>query len=357
MTHSSRVLQLTLVLSVLIPAALAPAQQRIPNELITQAGAFNTAAEERIGQWVNPWTKQLIAGESPARIAEAREKLQEPTRQPGITAEFRRFYSQVVEKALMPALGGDSALVRQNALIVSAHLASGYGIQMFIKALNDAHPAVRYWAAKGAAMATADENLLPTQVQQKTLLDALSAAMEKESIGPVVEQMYLALSGLRLPDARDQLLRGLELRAGAYAKQGLNVQVRGELAAIRRIYKVLLVESVRDQAQPGQVRQLVKSAAKYLQVTQRAVGQGVDPSLQPIVMEMVELIEQVLNWGVKHFNAGAGNGPALMAPLRSGDTATFQLHVNDWVGVTDQPGLLTTSRLAIPQKELLLTQP
>lgn len=357
MTKLSALFQLALVSMVLATATTGRAQERIPSELISQSGAFSPAAEARAAKWIDPWAKQLIAGESPEMIAEARDELQQPTRQPGVTNAFKQFYARQVERALMPALKSDSALVRQNALIVSANLRGGFGVQLFIKAMGDKHPAVRYWAAKGASMATTDETLMPAETQQRLLLQALSKMMETETVGPVMEQTYLALSGLRLPEARDQLLRGLELRTGIYAKQGLDTQVRGELAAMRRIYKVLLVESVRNQAQPRQVRQLVKASAKYLQLAQRAAGKGIDDQLKPILLETVDLLEQVLNWGVKHFNASAAKGPALIGPLRSGDAATFQLHVNDWVGVPDQPGLLTRSRLAIPQKELLLTSP
>ena len=118
-----------------------------------------------------------------------------------------------------------------------------------------------------------------------------------------------------------------------------------------------MTESARQQANREQVVNLVTVAAKYLQVIRQAVAAGLSDDLKPVAYDMVGLIEQVLNWGLSVFDPTAKAGPALIQPLRAGDGATFQLHVIDWVGTKDAPGLLTKSRIAIPHEALRLKTP
>ena len=110
---------------------------------------------------------------------------------------FRSAYAGAVAKALMPLTGHEDMRVRLNAAIVNARVAERAGNtrlkDVTIKFINDKTSAVALWGVK-AARGMLPAILAGANPTNDPLLTAMVQAVQRFGFGPIVTEVYEALS-------------------------------------------------------------------------------------------------------------------------------------------------------------------
>ena len=329
--------------------------KRLPGE-IPRTEVIEGPVKEQIDKFVTETAKILNTGENERAIKDAREALADPGRNPVFSQAFKVYYPGKVVGELKGALSHAKPAVRMNALIVLDDMGSATVADQAIKALADKHAGCRYWAAKvladvgsiGGALA---EQSIYSLNQQKSILAALKTAMTAEKQAQALEQMYRALSVLRLPEADDSMLEVLNKRLSLHAA-GADESMRADLAGINGLKTKLVRADAEGKNVDAVVRNLAAVAGKYLLlVAQGLQGGAIGENLKPMALDVVNSCEQVfLELAVKRFDPGM-NKPAL---TKAADANLLLLNTQDWVGDGAKPGLLSTSKIAIPAAQLKL---
>lgn len=336
--------------------AIGQVVKRLPGEVPRAEAIEGSPVKDQINKFIADTAKVLAAGENDRAVRDAREALADPTRNPVCSPAFMAYYPFQVVAALKGALSHARPSVRMNALIVLDDLRSKVVAEPALKALADKHPGCRYWAAKVLADVGAIGGALADSIydlnQQKAILAALKTAMPIEKQPQALEQMYRAISALRLPEADETLLKVLDTRLSLHIK-AIDESIQADLAGLN-VYKGKLVRADAEGKVniDAQARNLTAIAAKYLLVCATALQGGkVGADLNQVVMDVIVACEEVLSdLAAKRFDPGMKKPPL----AKAGGNDALLLNTLDWVGDGGKPGLLTSSKIAIPAAQLKL---
>jgi len=310
----------------------ATAQELLPSAITTTTSPFTPEQADTVDAYVGRWARELIAGQSPSSISNARMKLLEPMKRPGASVEFKAQYSAEVATAISEGINSDKMLVRLNTLITAAALTEGYGLDLARAGLTDQTTAVRYWAAKAAADALAADREQGIAAERRTAIArAIMNVIGQEKAGAVLEQFYISLAAADTPESRKALLDALHARAADYAENGLTEDLSAEATGLNRVYVRLLYAG--KQRDPDEVRRLVAANAKYLQLVRDAMqNDHLSTAMNATVQSMVESAEKTLNWAtLRVFTSHTSKGPALAEPLKTGERTQFMFNVGEWL--------------------------
>ncbi len=340
-----------------VSAPVLHGQEMLSTDLVMAADDLAADQLDKVRSYVSRWSQQLLAGKGVAEVSEARKKLQEPLRRPSAGAGFIPAYTQLILVALDGAPRHADALVRLNAMVVVGQLKGPGVVTLAARSVNDKHAGVRYWASKAIANGTGGVAVLIEAPVAKVVTKALVDAITAERDPYVCEQMCVALGGLRSPEARAAMLKVLDTRLQQYMVKGLSTDLRGEVSGLQRAQQGLIIDVLQKRAPLEEVRQFVTVVGKYLQVIAIAAqsDQGIASDVMPICIDLVGQSEQLLSWAVKQFDPNfSGKMPEIHTAIKAGLVPQFVLGVYDWVGSTTAPGLLQTTKINIPLKQLQL---
>ena len=322
----------------------AQAPEKIRAEVLMVDRPLVESETDLIRRYVERWAGQLIAGRSPQSVAAARTKLLDPSTNRLATDYFREGYSAAAATALAPGLSEDNPIVRFNALIVAGEIGSRYMVDLFIEGFDDANAAVRYWAARAVAMAmepTAEVGTELTAEDQSRVLTAVTGAMEEEQSPLVIEQMYRALSRLTIAEARTAVLDKLEQRLSTH-RAGLTNGLRADLEGLRGLQTQLIVLGARGEDVLAPMKRLAAIAGKYLLVVGEALHGGqVGADVRPVGGSVIETGEQILKSYLDMVSDLDVSQSPIVQPLKQGQLDQMMLHIFDWVGGENSPGILT----------------
>lgn len=350
-----------LVLAMTSPAALAQ-RQRLADAVVSNAGPLSSQATDAIETYVKTWSAQLLAAKDDPSIVEARQQLLEPVQRQApvqTTPVVADAIARATAAMLKPVIKNPDDLARMNALIVLSQMPTGESAPILAAGLTDDNRGIRYWAAKAVAEVGkfAQPGQSPfTDKQQQDLLAALNKVMPTETSAMVLEQMYRALGSLTIPAAQKSLLDILDQRIRLHVQQ-VNPGLRADAKGINNLYSRLIVQQAVGNNVNAPLQHLIASSAKYALVAAKGLQAGnVPQDLVPVCINLIEIVDDVFSNMLKHFDSGHMPGPSLTAPARAGQFPVLLLNTLDWVGDVTQnkPGILTTSKIAIPIEDLRL---
>jgi len=325
-------------------ACVAPvhAQRSLPSGVTAVEGQFTVEQRERVAGFWETWSERMREASTEADLVDARRRLVEPLRRPGVTEAFRQQYAAIGLSPLRRLVASDTPGVRFNALIVLAHARRSLAAEIATPMLDDDHVAVRYWAGKAIALGLDDDGPATLDPGQRaTLRQALRAAVIAEHHGPVREQMYRALAQLDSTDARQALLSALEANLARYVEAGVTRDLSAEVDALTQLRVALSANRMRSEAVK---RQLIVVAAKYLQLAQRTVERDqINPTTYTPLVNLVNILELILNRAVNDFDE-SGPRPALHEPFRNERFDDFRLNASDWILTLPELDLQIESR-------------
>jgi len=336
-------------------------RQRLSDDLLQNAGPLQQSVTNNIETYVEFWSDQLNTAESVKQVVEAREQLLEPIKRQSpvqATEVIRDAIARAAAAMLEPAIESDKNYVRLNALIVLAQMPTGASAPVYVAGLQDDNRSIRYWAAKGiaemSAYAESGQSLF-TQQQQTALLDELKKVMTAETSDMVLEQMYRALASMTIPEAQSALLDVLSERVKLHVKQ-VNPGLRADTKGLSNLYSRLLTQQAVGNNVDKPLRRLTAVAGQLIHVVAKAYQTGEVPqALQPVVLELTQVVQDVFTNVLTQFDPDHNPGPALVAPLKSGQGDVFLLNALDWAD-PEKPGILVSSKIGIPADQLRLPE-
>lgn len=336
------------------------APPRIPNELSFAGGTLNAQQLSTIDAYAVFWARQINSG-SDDQVAEARNNLVEPISRQGISDPFRNAYSNAVVNQLLPAFVSDRIIVKMNIMIIAGQLADGRSLRLVSSGLVDPSPAVRYWAARGAANTAARPNL--SRADRGVLMNSLIGQMvnegqEKEvrveGTQQVLKQILLAIGELNLPEANEELLRGVNQRITLHMKiPALTIDPEHE--AIKRLY----IKAVQARTTGGAkevpdtlVRQLGTVSFRYLLMSAAMLDQkrlADSPFRIAESEQVIRTTDQVLRWVRETLGPQVPQPTPIDAELAARNHALIRLRVEEWrKALTTPPINLSAADLDVP---------
>lgn len=327
---------LAMVLSALALFAIPAAGQAptISQDVITATGTLTNDQQSQLTEYTAYWgviLEQAIDDQTVTDddVSSARNGLIEPLRNPRATPFFKRSYSEFVSRRLGPLMQADSMRVRLNAMIVVARLTDDGAVKLANDGLNDANPAVRYWAATSiGSMATvvgANSQPLLSSREKLELLDSLAAQCKVEESAEVVQQLLLAMTDMDQQDA--PMPAALKTALGAldgridWHRRWPHEPYSAETAALRRIYLKLLQATSPDRAL---LREMARVTHRYMALVSGQIvaaeqqaaanGSAVDRARTDDWTDMLKICELALQ--LAHGQLGAqGQLPDPVSPL------------------------------------------
>ena len=264
-------LVVTALFSLYLPSNLLAAD-RIPTSILKSDRTPNPEEKNLIQSYGNQWSSLLVS-EDDRQVAEAKRKLIEPFRSDPSTF-FLNEYRNTLRVALRQAFEGQRDIIRINIMIISEGLKDSSDVSLYLMALKDPHPAVRYWAAKTLNSSAAAEAADP---QQKELLTALSEAVKLENIELVTQQLMLALAQLTIQDAAPQILLSLNERIPVHLANP-SMPLITETKALRRLSHQLIRKLVGEQSVPASHIQLItRVSSRYLRLVATQLSEQIVP--------------------------------------------------------------------------------
>lgn len=334
------VVALALVVSVSAPRARAA--ESLPTETIT-AASLSMDQAAKIDQYIAAAVADLKQAKESA-VTPARHVLLEPLGL-GPSDAFLRYYRQHVATALTPLLAHKDLLVRLNAMIVLDRVGGADAVPIAGKALADASPAVRYWAAKTIADQAA---ALPGDAQ-KQVLATITKRVASEHVPQVVEQLLVTMGSLTLPEAKLQLLEALNQRV-AYHAQHPGTSIGPEEAGLQRLYKTLFGAAAKPD--PNVLKALGRTALRYLDLTatQLDLKQVPDDAVRQTYHHTVQLTYYILRFVQGATKGAPAAPPDLTDAIKAGNWKMVRVQVEAWRNVLEAPPFgFSAKELEIPK--------
>lgn len=309
---------MAMIAAIGLHAPIVRAQDRLPQDVIT-ADPLSAAQQAQVDSFAEYWVVQLVEGEPP-QIADARRKLIEYLTIPGSSATYRAAMNQAIIQRFKPVVGDDRLITRLNGMIVVNYLTDPGAFDLVATGLQDASPAVRYWAAKAVAQITQRGTL--TVAQQQQLLQLLQDALGNEKDTAVLAELLKALNALNIPAAKDALIVALGQQVKLF-RQEPAARFQTMYEAMQELY----IKLIRLDAQtPGgvnpQIIELARVAMFYNQLAAQQLKN--DPEMSPELIadksQMVELSDTILRFALNTL------APGSREPDRIDNAITFK----DW---------------------------
>lgn len=338
MTVSRSALGLIALLLGLLTAS-AGAQDRLPAEIIGARSRLTPDQSNAISNYVAQWTKALCQGDDRQAI-DAREKLLDPLRRGGSPEFFTPVYTTTVARELAAAnpLASEHPVARTNALIVAANLNNSALYQLAINALNDANPAVRYWAAKNISMIgqAGAPPAKPDLTAEKAALDALLQAVVKEESQTVLLKQLVAVTDLNIPDARAQLIPVLNQRVAKHAAD-LKLNPAPELKALQELFRRIIADNSSDK---NYLRMTAGVMYRYMAISAKALASNLPRELQRDHERVLESGDLNLRWILQNkLNPSAKPPMDIGALVQAKRYNEIQLRVEDWRKILVDPAV------------------
>ena len=355
-----RILVIGIVL--MLSAGSASAQPTLDSSAYTAQGRLSIEQSDSIKQYIEFYTNALSSAESAEAIGQARKKLTDPMKLVRANDTFKDSYSAQLITNIEGAgvLKSESALVRQNAMVIIGKSVGGYGVDAAVTGLRDESWQVRYWAAKSLGqMSRSQAGRGLDEARQRGVLGEVTTALQKETVSDIRAQLYQVLNGLGVSEARDVLIEALNRHVDHYASNGIGVKARAEFMAFRGLHSQMIQAHVADaQANLPRVKAYTTVAARYTALINRQVSTGIaNDADRAALYDLLERCERAMNWGMEKYDEGkwtGREGPALLTELKGGNDDQFQFNVLQWVGGTTD-GLLTTEKIEIEKSAMSIT--
>ncbi len=338
--------------------ALAQAPS-LDSAVMRKNGRWSADEREQVRRYIDYHAGSLSESDLTAVIADARQRLLGPLQTPGATPTGKDQYSAMAATAIEPALDRESELVRLNATIVAGSLFGGHAVDLVADAMDDDSVAVQYWAFKAGAQVLGqryEDQPVVDEADRRRLLRAAMAVLPQLESPDVRERAYDMLAQLNLPEARRALMQAMESRLSHYMANGLSQGLRAERTGFRRLYRTLLEAQLQGQANEQEVRTLLRVGTKYLRLLGTKAADGIDLSLGPVCLELVDALDPTLKWATGVFDPGfrSANAPNLRDTFAAGPGSgqepyvEFRLNVEAWVDIVRKAANFTPADMALP---------
>ncbi len=335
-----------LILLLLCP--LANAQEKLPLELISVNAALEASQQRSLDAYTRFWVEQLI-NSSDEQILVARSNLTNPFTNPSATKIFKTAYSTILARTLTETLKSDRMLVRLNAMLCCAYLTDSTGINLVGAGLADKNPAIRYLAGKAAG--TIGRQLKPED--QQRILNLLNMSFARETDQVVVEQLLGGLSALTIPQARRDILEGLNKRVNVH-HANTNITLKADRQGMIHLFRQLVREHASDKPVSKQMaKRFARVVCRFLVHCTAALDDGrVHRSMTPQYTSLIIDCDSILRWlASRPMQIAESDLPLkdIEPNLQAQRWTEARLRAEDWrKTLQDQPFNLSARRLAVP---------
>lgn len=335
-------------------ASVASAQAVRLSTRTLSADSLDAPQVDDIKKWAAHYTDILLRSDDPAAVADARQNLVQPLNNTLTKPVPRGVIVKEIAERIPDAIKSDSLSVRLNALIVASESPHPAIAPMIVPGLEDASPAVRYWAAKACAQVMGfrfDGKPVFDDPQQEKILASIIKMAPKEASDSVLDQMFQALASLTIQPAREALFGILRQRVASHIPQA-NPGLRADKEALNKLHQKLVLDVANGRDVGIALRELTAVTAQFLQIASRDLASGkADAVMEPLLAEVADTAQKVFTLAVNQLAPQLEKRPVVTA---KGGAAELQLATSDWVGNEQAPGILTSSPIAIPYEKLRL---
>lgn len=322
-------------------------QSGLGPEVIAATSPLSFTSQQRVEVHIAQCIDALNEATSPHDIKQARACLTDPMRNPDRTDHFLSEYVKRLADQLyqVAATSKQRHAIRMNTMIVISEVANIFDmlgkpmigdqndkidksiIALLEMGLQDDSPAVRYWAAKAAALRKSYEHV--KNEEQKKLLLLLAEVAKSDSSSDVLKQCFIAINKLVIPDADVFVVNLLNHRANML-KHDLNQPLVGEIEGLRIYYLKLVKKEASGKAliSSNTKKQLSRSAYLLMIVTINAlVDTVVEVDNRSDHKAMISLADTILNWTVH----GHGSRAEIEARVENENWDILKLECQKWL--------------------------
>ncbi|WP_428387591.1 HEAT repeat domain-containing protein [Mucisphaera sp.] len=329
--RSSLLLGLALVFST--PPHLH-AQERLPAETI-QSESITPTLEQQIRVYLNGLAPQLAEPDADLRKRTRRE-LVGPLNRPDATEAFQTTYSLIAAEALEPLLESDDFATRLNAIIAVSELYTVQALDLASEALDDANPAVRYWAARCYQDVGNRIEISTADVQR--YINALATALATETNDPTAIRIIDALGAYNDPEAISRLINALINRED------------DSLSADERALTACFQWLIRSRAEGLDIESLLaETTALAIAKSRIAISQLIQDPETPNAAELIRITDQILGLTRNTFFPNTPTPDSLAGNLARSNWATLNQDLDTWAALMIEPaiGLSDSARDAL----------
>lgn len=310
-------------------ASVAAAQtNKIPYEIVTATSALSGAQRQEIDRYAQDMIARLTFGTLNEAV-QARKDLIEPMSWAGSSDIFHLAYSSAVSGRLSQAIGSEQVHVRLNAMIVVGSLRDPGTVGLIQKGLADPTPAVRYWAGKAISQVGVQASL--SETEQRTLLRALTSAMETETSERVLQRLLVGLVGLNIPEADAQLLSALNRRVDLHADNS-SLSLEAEMEGLRTLFVKFVQARSNSQTVPAQtVQQLTLVAYRYFILSATLLDSGrLNQDSFAQYPKMLQITDTILGWAVSQMPPSGPPPAPIKNELANQNWQLIHLRAEEW---------------------------
>jgi len=218
---SQRIISLVVSTAVVFLAASAVSAQGVDLSALKTRSSFGAAEEGQIAAGIKAEVDKVITGQEDVLVSDARDKLTKLVEDSSATAEFRATAARVIVLEIKSRL--NLAVSHRNSLacaLVVSRMQNAESVEVLVKLLGEGpYPSVRYWAAKGLASPAVVEIIRTgkgTAVTQAAVIQAVSAAVKRETSPIAAAELFGVLGALQTESAVDALVAAVADRARSY---------------------------------------------------------------------------------------------------------------------------------------------
>jgi len=304
--------------------------RELPREMRTTEAPLTGPQQREVSEYVELHLHALREGTS-SQVVDARRRLLDPLNV-GNSDIFRAAYSSHLSGRLGPLADSSRVIVRLNAAILAAHLASSRAVEILAGFLGDASSSVRYWAARGlvdirqrAIESPALVSLSGSELQR--MQETLAGSLEDEKVEPVLEKILLGLVMIDDPEAIERVMDALGRRVQQHAIQPGQAPFTTDFNALRQ----LLRKAIETEAPAPVVRRLALLGYRYLAlVSQLLVREAITPETHANAVRLVRLSDNTLRWAHGALQA-PGQTPDIAGAIERREWGMVRIHVlEDW---------------------------
>ncbi len=333
------------------PAA-APDPPSLPATLIGSNTPPSSAQQETIATYVGYWADYLTKRGTADAAKQARQSMVQKSQADVATDAFRTAYAKAIQAEMASLLSENHPLaVRLNVMIVAERVGRKPLMELAETALEDPNPAIRYWGVKTLrAIAVGGA---PGAKGRKRVVAALKERLDKETSHVVVKEVLRTLGKLGTPAATKAVLNNLKSRVADLQRE-VDKRLRADVTGLAVLTEPMFGRAAGSEAEAlKELRSFLVVVAQYVQVIARKLEAGEVPdSLRPAAHRLIRTGMEWFQGGLDIFDPNYTPRPALAAPVQNKKYTKLLKRVRKWVGTSDEPGILTKSKLNIPRKDL-----
>lgn len=334
---------------------LSSAQPRCISTATAQSASMTEAQKQEIQRCVEQQQAGL-ASEDPAAIRRARDQLEQPLLESGVSIPFRIEYTRQLLPVLKNLAKNPRDIVAANALHLAGELATPTAADLLTDTgLRDPRPAVRYAAAYGLKRAFEQIGASSSTVFQPSdaqkAIRAIGSVIAQESEPHVLEGCVRALDAAAA--ISDSKLRGVRVTAvqvlatelGKRAQAAKSLDIAPALIRAGQVLR----DTMNDPREPRLPDQVLKEIGAYggdlLTVVRRIMA---SPDAATDTSELAAVAatgENVAFFAASNLGQTLEQDPTLVQSVRRGDEAGYSRALER---ITGPRGVLTQPPFALP---------